>query len=199
MKDRKEYFKKYYQKNKKAYKIRNEKRYKPKEREKIIDIEGEEWRDIKGYEGKYQVSNKGRVKTLLHRMPFLLAQSEKNGYKHVMLVGWKGYTVHFLVAQAFIPNPNNYNAVHHKNHNRSDNRVENLEWMDRGEHQAMHNRERDGNRILVDRIDKITGEILGTYRSMMDAVAEGYHQGSISLCCNGKLKTHKKFIWKGHL
>ena len=93
------------------------------------------WKDIEGYEGKYQVSNLGRVRSLnYHRMgitKLLKARKDKDGYNMAFLVR-SGYNrpvgVHRLVAQAFIPNPNNYPCVNHKNEVKDDNRVENLEW-----------------------------------------------------------------------
>lgn len=96
----------------------------------------EEWRDIEGYEGKYQVSNEGRVKSLdYHRQGFekvLKPNTHVRGYKRVGLSDGKGiitlYFVHRLVAKAFIPNPNNYPMINHKDENPANNNVENLEW-----------------------------------------------------------------------
>lgn len=93
------------------------------------------WKDIKGYEGKYQVSNLGNVRSLnYHRMgitKLLKIRKDKDGYNMAYLVR-SGYNrpvgVHRLVAQAFIPNPNKYPCVNHKNEVKDDNRVENLEW-----------------------------------------------------------------------
>ena len=73
------------------------------------------WKDIEGYEGLYQVSNMGRVRSL--RNNIILRQGITNGYERVLLCTnniRKGYSVHRLVAMAFIPNPNNYPIVNHK-------------------------------------------------------------------------------------
>lgn len=102
----------------------------------------EVWKDIKGYEGYYQVSNLGEVRSIGHKWQrkgihkiklhqnhdagYLLADLHKNGK-------YKSYMVHRLVAQAFIPNPDNKPEVNHKDGNKKNNNVENLEWNTKSE------------------------------------------------------------------
>lgn len=93
------------------------------------------WKDIPGYEGKYEVSNLGRVRSLKFNKTKILKQdTNKRGYKRVNLYKngkKKNYWVHRLVAIAFISNPNNYKEVNHKDENTSNNNVKNLEWCTR--------------------------------------------------------------------
>ena len=95
----------------------------------------EVWRDVPGYEGKYQVSNTGQVRSLnyMHtgKTKILKQDTSKRGYKRVILSKngkVKAYSVHRLVAIAFIPNPNNWPQVNHKDENPANNFYKNLEW-----------------------------------------------------------------------
>ena len=99
------------------------------------------WKDIEGYEGLYQVSNLGRVKSLTKMVGrgkrykvcerIVSLQKAPNGYMrlHLDKDGERKYfSVHRLVAQAFVENPNNLPHVNHKNETKTDNAVSNLEW-----------------------------------------------------------------------
>ena len=95
-------------------------------------IEIEEFRDIPGYEGLYEVSNLGRVRSLeterilkpsKNTWGYLFVSLYKNGIK-------KAVRIHRLVALAFIPNPDNLPCINHKDEDKTNNTVDNLEWCD---------------------------------------------------------------------
>ena len=164
----------------------------------------EVWRDIEGYEGKYQVSNKGRVKSLnYHRSDKkkILKQSKhKSGYLYVALYKdgeRKYYGVHRMVAQAFLSNPENYPEVNHKDENPLNNCVENLEWCTR-EYNINY-----GTRIerFVKTVSKQvmcveTGEIFNTIKEAHEKT--GIVASCISGCVNHKkrYRTARRCHWE---
>lgn len=92
-------------------------------------------KDIKGFEGRYTISNKGIVRSLLTGK-VMKPNITKSGYARVNLRyahcrDYKSFLVHRLVAMNFLPNPNNYNEINHKDCNRLNNELSNLEWCDR--------------------------------------------------------------------
>ena len=92
----------------------------------------EVWKDIAGYEGIYKVSNLGNIKSFRkNKETVLKPYTTSQGYKQARLFKdgkSKGFFVHRLVAQAFLPNPENLPCINHKNEVKDDNRLENLEW-----------------------------------------------------------------------
>lgn len=101
------------------------------------------WKDIKGYEGLYQISNKGQVKSLYREYTLkvskiivlekiLKPQKDRLGYQRIAFSYVKGkptqFLLHRLIAEYFIPNPNNLPVINHIDNNPSNNSIENLEW-----------------------------------------------------------------------
>lgn len=87
----------------------------------------EVWKDIKGYESLYQVSNTGKIKSLRFGRERILKPIKRQGYLRVDLIS-KWFSVHRLVALHFIPNPENKPEVNHKDGDKKNNCVDNLEW-----------------------------------------------------------------------
>lgn len=167
----------------------------------------EEWREVVGYEGWYQVSNLGNVRsverevnykdtsyTSKRRSYILKAKIGQHGYKEVVLVqngARRTCRVHRLVAQAFIPNPNNLPTVNHLDENKTNNIVDNLEWSS-----VRHNTLYSMKETSILKYSA-SGELVGKYSHFTDAgeSVDGNKHG-VYKCCKGKLKTYKGFIWK---
>ena len=182
----------------------------------------EEWRDIVGAEGIYQVSNQGRVRSVdridangMKRNGIILAQkNNRNGYKTVSLYfnqRWYWPSVHRLVAEAFIPNPNNLPQVNHRDENKHNNSVENLEWCSAkyntnyglrgkkaGENISKANRGKPQPRLRkeIEQFD-MDGNYITTYSSVGEAAKSiGKPSSYISACLIGKTKSCNGFIWR---
>ena len=172
----------------------------------------ETWRAIAGYEGLYEVSDLGRIKSLGNnkfRKEKILKPGKNNwGYLQVCLCKdchTKRLLVHRLVAEAFIPNPNNLETINHKDEDKTNNVASNLEWMSIKDNinYGTHNKRVSEARLnhpafskKVQMFDKKTGELLATFPSTNEAGrVTGIANQSISKCCNGKYKSAGGYIW----
>lgn len=173
-----------------------------------------QWKDIEGYEGLYKISNSGdvlSVKRYKNNHNALQLVNEKlktthisnSGYYYVIL--WKDnksymVSIHRLVAKHFIPNPENKPQVNHIDGDKSNNCVNNLEWVtcvENMEH-AIKNGLYDNKLKKIDQYNT-QGELIKTWESSMSVEKKlGYCNSNIIRCCKGRCKTAYGYIWKYH-
>ena len=182
----------------------------------------EEWRDIKGYEGKYMVSNLGRVKSLNYnntgKEEIMKGGDDGHGYLQVNLSKdgkVKNCRINRLVAQAFLENPQNLPEVNHKNEDKTDNRVENLEWCSKSYNINYGTRNKKAGKKIAEKlkgrklaeehkkklskpvfsVNKESGLIMW-WQSIREAEkCTGINKGSITLCCQGKRNSAGGHTW----
>ena len=150
------------------------------------------WKNIEGYEGKYQVSNLGRVKSMIGQEKVLHPKKHRNGHLQIGLhkdKKRKTMYIHRLVAQAFIPNPDNLPQVNHIDENKENNHVDNLEWCTN-----QYNTEYSQAKAVI-AVDKISG-LKVEFSSIMKAERmTGIDHSHIIRCCQGKRRSTGGFYW----
>lgn len=177
------------------------------------------WKDIKGYENLYQISTYGNVRSLPHirstgtgkclqKGKILKPAIQKIGYKFVVLSKngkTKGFRVHRLVAEAFIPNPDNLPQVNHKDENKLNNNINNLEWCSAIYNNNYGTKKERYRKSLIKKIGRrinqydLDGNYIRTWECLMDA--ERYLNKKrasmpITLCCRKKSKTAYGYRWE---
>lgn len=185
--------------------------------------EKEIWKDIAGYEGYYMVSNMGNVKSLertvwnsrgyyrtVHER-ILKPRKNNKGYLCVILYKdgkAKFYTVHQLVGNAFLSNPQGYKELNHRDEDKTNNNADNLEWCSRSYNCSYNDKAKKAGKKLAEKlrndpnrskpvlaIHKINGLIL-EFPSVHEASRQtGINQSNITRCCQGKQMTAKGYTF----
>lgn len=191
-----------------------------------MENQEEIWKDIPGYEGYYQISNLGRVRSVKRKIKYsneifhsydgkiLKNKLGKQGYFYIKLCIHKKYKnikIHNLISNAFIPNIENKPEINHKNGIRTDNRIENLEWCTRSEN-ILHayrvlNRTKNKpllgkkgeNHPISKKINKlmISGEFIEAYDSIREAsIKTNTNKSCISAVCKKRQLTANGYKWE---
>lgn len=167
----------------------------------------EKWLPVKGFEGAYEVSNLGNVRSLKRDGGSLMALNKSNlGYMKVVLFfnGVPSYkSVHRLVAEAFIPNPLGLPCVNHKDENTSNNNVDNLEWCTAEYNNNYGTRNDKIKKAVTATVGQpvyqfdLEGNFVAKYKSLADAGrAVGQHASTIRHSCRGERGPVGGFLWQ---
>lgn len=178
-------------------------------------MDKEQWKPIKGYEGFYEVSSFGRVKSI-KRVVYktngkkmtvnerILKTYINKGYEYVDLCKKAIYEhkkVHRLVAESFIPNPINLPFVNHKDENKINNKLTNLEWCT-----PIYNANYGNAKLKLREAQiktkgipicqlSLEGELIKVFSCTKDVEKDGFDRRAVYRCCNGKSLTHKGYMF----
>ena len=155
------------------------------------------WKDIKDYEGLYQVSNTGKIRNTKTKY-ILKPVTQSNGYMKVCLTKnrvQKNRTIHRLVAETFIPNTSNLPCINHKDEDKTNNQVDNLEWCDNKYNLNYGTRNERAAKSLGKKVKCVETGII--YTSINQAEKQtGINSRSISKVCKGTRYTAGGYHWK---
>ena len=177
---------------------------------KAFALPNEVWEDVKGYEGLYKVSTMGRVKSLNYNKTgkerILKPAKTKKGYLVVTLCKdgkRKQFSVHRLVAEAFVSNPENKPQINHLSEVKASNHYSNLCWATAKENLNWGTRNTRAAKAMTNGkqskpvvgINPNTGKVV-EFPSANEAERNGFSSGNISRCCHGKYKQAYGYIWR---
>lgn len=169
------------------------------------DLGFEVWKDIPGYEGLYQASTHGRIRSLSRNTTngkILKQAKDSNGYLLVSLSKngkVKKARVHQIIASTFLSNPQNMPIINHKSEVKTENQVWNLEWCT-----YSYNNSYGSHPVSVSCANSkpvlqydLQGNLIATHQSTIEIERKfGFDNGNIGKCCNGKYKSAYGYIWK---
>ena len=155
------------------------------------------WKDIPEYEGKYQASSFGRIRSIASSK---IMSSNRSDSDYIVVNLYKNkkrktFLVHRLIAKTFIPNPNNLPIVNHKNENKQDNRVCNLEWCSTSYNSSYGSRKKKQAEKLGKRVMCVeTGKVYMSIGLAGKSVNKPYQD--ISRACKSEKRTCAGYHWK---
>lgn len=159
-------------------------------------MSSEVWKPIAGYEGLYEVSNQGRVRSLKGKQKIRKFWKINRGYMSVRLSkNGKSQTclVHRLVAATFCNKPEGCDVVNHIDNNPLNNQAENLEWVT--QKRNVHHAASVGLMTIRPVIGS-DGKTEVYYQSLCEVEKDGFTKSCVCSCCKGELKSHKGFTWR---
>lgn len=180
----------------------------------MLNSEHEIWKPIKNYEGWYEISDYGRVRSLgrfvnhpnkgfksFRKGKIISPGKTKDGYLFVRISKnqkIKNIRINRLVAQTFISNPNDYPQVNHKDEDKTNNRASNLEWCTAKYNANYGSRNKQITKKISKKVAQLTldGQVKHVWSSAHECARNGFNYGDICACCRGERNVHKGYRWE---